>query len=69
MNDHYLNDAARQRTEAVLAERRTDQLAARLRRAGGHAPGPGRREVAGLLHRLADRIHPGTARPSALPIT
>ncbi|SDS01576.1 hypothetical protein [Actinopolymorpha singaporensis] len=69
MNDHYLHDAARQRTEAVLAERRTDQLATRLRLAGGHAPGPARREVAGLLHRLADRIHPGAARRPALPIT
>ncbi|MET9019589.1 hypothetical protein ABZV93_06385 [Actinopolymorpha sp. NPDC004070] len=68
MNDHYLHAAARQRTEAVLAERRTDQLAARLRTAGGPTPGPARREVAGLLHRLADRIHPGTARP-ALPIS
>lgn len=68
MNDHYLYDAARQRTEAVFAERRSDQFTARLRLAGG-TPGPGRREVAGLLHRLADRIHPGTARRPALPIT
>ncbi len=64
MNDHCLHDAARQRTEAVLAERRTDQLAARLRTAAGYAPGPARREMAGLLHRLADRIHPGTALPT-----